>query len=319
MVRVVRVKNASGADGTWGGQTILAGAYYDLSATDLVTWPKKTEVYVDIGAGNLVVCKGATMMDDITDPVVGWNWLSNQQELPISDLDDIKLAVHASPKPLTTAGQTIYALWMGAGDDMTTGEIGGGDLLEFSLAPGTTSVIVDVRFHPDNGLVWLHEGYLRFNGGGVGDYLNASVMGEGTPLQTAVDLDLVMDADGTTIKYAPGGAGTGTHGFADADAIILAGRGFSNDGDWDYDGMNLTPNMAGTGAYRISTAEQTVHRFMHRIPVHGTSDNYFSMSSEETTSMPAHYFVRIEAHNISNTTWTASSIIETYRERTFNP
>jgi len=58
---------------------------------------------------------------------------------------------------------------------------------------------------------------------------------------------------------------------------------------------------------------------MHKIPLRGTCNNYFNMSSEESTIVPNHYFLRLEAHNISDTTWTASVIVETYRERTFNP
>ena len=316
MTRIVRVKNASGADGTWAGQTIVAGEYYDLTNADLIKWPKKPLVFADIGNGNLVVCKGANMVDDVTDPVAAWNWLADSQEFPLSDLDGTKLAVHASSKPLNT-NTTIYALWIGAGDDITTGEIAGGDLAEFSLTPGVAKHDVDLKFKSSNGKVWLHEGYLRFENGGSGDYIEATVMAEATPLQTVVNLDLEISGD--VVSYAAGGPGTGTHGFADADMVVLTPRTFSRDGEWDYDGMSLTPNATNTGSYRITTSQQIVHRFMHRIPTRGTSGTYFTMGSEESTLLPDHYFLRITAHNVSDTTWNATSIIEVYRERSYNP
>lgn len=315
MVRIVRIKN-TGADGTWAGQTILAGMYHDLSAAEMDLWATKDQVFIDISSGRLMVNRGVDVADDITSAVEGWSWLISQQDMPISDMDGRKLAVHSSPKP-SNNGNTIYVLWMGAGDDMATGEIGGGDILEFDMVPGLASKQIDIRFHANNGKIWLHEGYVKFMNGGPGDYINASVVGEGTPLQQFVNLDLVVTGD--VITYSPGGPGTGTHGFADADAVILGGRGFSMDGDWDYDGVSLTPNMSGTGEYRISTSEQVIHRFMHKVPVRGTATSYVNLSSEESTLIPPHYFVRIEAHNTSDTAWYATTLIETYRERTFNP
>ena len=316
MARIYKVKN-TGADSNWIGQTILSGEYYVLTEQEHPKWIKSTTVFSDIASGVLVVNQGMDTIDDMTNVVKAWKWFEGDNTFPISDVDNMKIAVHASPKPSNVDGNIIYAIWLGAGDNLDTGEIGGGDLLDFELAPGTASVSIDVHFHENNGTVWLHEGYLRFNNGGAGDYINASVVAEGTPLQTAVNLDLIVD--GTTILYSPSGPGTGTHGFADATAVNIVNRGFSLDGGWDYDGVNLLPNMSNTGEYGLSTAEQTVHRFMHKIPLRGTCNNYFNMSSEESTIVPNHYFLRLEAHNISDTTWTASVIVETYRERTFNP
>lgn len=312
MARVYRIKN-TGIESVWVGQSISQNEYYTIETSEHSKWAADVTVFADIASGVLVVNDGT---DDISDPIAAWNWFGGEITFPVSDIDGMKLAVHASPKPSNT-GNTIYALWIGAGDNMMTGEMSGGELCEFDLTPGKQEHSVDIQFHPKNGKVWLHEGYLKFSGGGSGDYFSASVVGEATPLQQSVALDLILDGD--IVKYSPTGPGTGTHGFADPTAIVLAGRGYSNDGDWDFDGVDLTPNMLGTGGYRISTVEQIVHRFMHRIPVRGSSDNYCNMSSEESTIIPPHYFVRVTAHNTSNTTWYASVILETYRERTFNP
>ena len=88
-------------------------------------------------------------------------------------------------------------------------------------------------------------------------------------------------------------------------------------GDWNYDGTNLTP-ASGDGEYKMANVEKIVHRYIHKIPCCGTVP-YFTMSSDETTELPAGYFLRITAHNVSLTTWNASVIVEIYRERTFVP
>jgi hypothetical protein len=319
MARIIKIKN-TGIDGTWVGQEMLSGVYYNIDNIEIDIWTTDDDVFADIASGTLIVNSGADIIDDISNPIQGWDWMSGSNEFPTSDIDGKKIAVHASPKPLNN-GITIYALWIGAGDDLTTGEIGGGDLMEFNLSPGTASHSIDMKFDPDNGTVWIHEGYLRFADGGSGDYFEASVVGEATPLQTVVNLDLILDIDGTTVKYSPTGAGTGTHGFADASKVVLGRRAFSQDGDWDYNEStgSLLPNMAGTGLYKISTMEQVVHRFMHKVSVRGMSNTYFNMSSEESTIILPNYYLQITAHNVSDTTWNASALIEVYRERTFNP
>lgn len=238
-------------------------------------------------------------------------------QLPFSDLDGKKLSVHPSYKPKIETGST-YAVWTGSGDDINdSSQIGNGELLHFSLTIGGGDVTKDVKFHPDHGRIWLHEGYLKFENGGVGDYITADVIAEATPLQTSVNLDL--EVANNWITAAAGGSGTGTHGWADANKIVLVPRTFSLDGDWDYDGVTLTPNTGGTGKYKISDIERVVHRYINKIPCYGSCATYFSMTSDETTELPAHYFLRVLAKNTSNTDWTACVLMEIYRERTYIP
>ena len=234
--------------------------------------------------------------------------------LPLSPIDGKKLAVHQSTKPQID-GITTYAVWGGAGDN---GVIGDGDLLDFELTPGTASVTKKVEYNGDHGRVWVHEGYLKFENGGHGDYITADILSKATPLSTdggVVDLDLEITDN--WVHLAAGGPGNGTHGFAGTPVLIP--RPFSKDGDWDYDGVTLTPNVAGTGEYKISDIIRTVHRYFNKIPCCGTCSAFFSMTSNETTEMPAGYYMEITAFNNSNTTWMASVIMEIYRQRTHVP
>lgn len=235
-------------------------------------------------------------------------------ELPIST-DTNKLAVQHSAKPLIP-NKTTYVVWTGAGDNLETHQLSDGPILAAHLEPGTAEESIDVKFDPIHGRVWLNEGYLRFQDAGVGDYVSAYIIAPASQLQTMANLNLVVDAN-NYIKFAPGGPGTGTHGFA-ATPVLLP-RTYSRDGDWDYDGTNLLPNMTGTGEYKMSTEEKPVHKYFNKIPLFGTCPNYFSMASDDTAELIYPYFVRIIFHNISNTTWSAQVIMEIYRERTCEP
>jgi hypothetical protein len=309
MARIVKVKNTTGSDVVVLGQTIVSGTYFTVGASSLHQWSTSDDVFVKVASGDLVVNNGT---NDLDDPLNGWDWVVGEK-LPLSDLDGKKLAVHTSYKPALDGIQT-YAVWTGCGDDIAASPdgIGDGDLLHFDAVVDTASQIKEVKFDPVAGRVWIHEAYLKFEGGGEGDYISAEVIAEASVLQTSVNLDLVLTGD--DVSYAPGGAGTGTHGFAGTP--VLVPRTFAKDGDWDYDGATLTPNMGGTGGFKIRQVESIVHKYINKIACYGSCQTYFSMSSDETAEVPAGYFIRVKATNGSNTAWHASVIMEIYRERT---
>lgn len=240
--------------------------------------------------------------------------------LPRSSVDGFKLAVHSSSKP--EHDQQTFAMWTGSGDDLNDpqGQLCGGEMLEFDCDgdQGSTE-IKRLKFNPIHGKVWVHEAYLRFENGGQGDFIEAFVVAEPTPLQQAANLDLVVDGEGY-ISLSPGGPGTGTHGFADATKIQLLPRTFSKDGDWDYsEAGGLVPNLTGTGQYKICENTSRVHRYYSKIPCHGTCSTYFSMTSDDTAWLAPGFYVEIIAHKNSTNDWMASIIVEIYRERTYLP
>jgi hypothetical protein len=240
--------------------------------------------------------------------------VANEAYIAISELpkspETGKIAMHASAKPLQS--QQTYAVWAGAGDDMTTAGPGEGPLLSFFMTPGVPSVSVDIKFHPNNGKVWINEGYFKFDGAGAGDTISATVMAPATAVQTVANKNMIIE-DGW-IKFAPGGPGTGTHGFAATPVLIP--RNFSRDGHWDFDGTNLLPNLTNTGQYKISNVEQVYHKYINRIPVYGSSHTYVNMASDDTAGMPYPYFIRVTCANASNGTWNLQAFMEIYREKT---
>ena len=258
--------------------------------------------------------------------------LINAAQLPLSNLDGKKLAVHSSPKPLPEGVET-YAVWAGAGDKLTGGSppvalpenetLGAGDLLQFNMEPGTASVVKNISFDPRHGRVWIHEAYLKYENAGLGDTITADVVAPATPVQTAANKDYNIVND--WLIYA--GPDAGTHGLAGNP--VLVPRTFAKDGDWDFDGVSLTPNFGPGGSptpgpngeYKITTVERVVHRYINRLPLYGTTTNYFNLTSDESAELPINlgYQLRVTVVNTSDTSWKLSAIMEVYRERTYMP
>lgn len=278
---------------------------WDEATTTVIPMTQAEKDIVDDIGFEILTDQGDSLKIDITD------------NFPKSKLAGNPIAVHASYKP-EIEGSTTYAVWSGAGDDMNdpTNGNGNGPLLSIQTEIGKPTTYVDVEFNPIYGRVWLHEAYIKFTNGGNGDSISSVIMSYPVPLQQAVQLDLIVENN--WIKYSTGGPSTGTHGFADPTKITLVDRTFSADGDWDYGADGLVPNFAGTGQYKMSDIEQTVHRYVNKVPCFGNCATYFSMSSDETTELLTGYFARIILNNESNTSWHASILMEIYREQTYN-
>jgi len=306
VTQILTIKN-TGADGTWTGQTILAGATFTIVESKRKVWRKDTQVFTDVANGILVVGDG---VNDITDVVKGWNWMLGDTQ-PMSDLGG-KLAVHSSATP-TSGNSKFHLVWTGAGDDIVGGTIGDGDLIVIQNAIGQSTAFIDVEFLSNGGLTFIHEGYARWSNGGIGDYLTARVLAHPSVVQTSVNLDLIMS--GNYILPAPGGAGTGTHGWGGTPNIIP--RTFDKNGGWDYDPTNgLQPNLTDNGEYHISIVEEIVQKYHNKIPTDGTCNTPIVFTSDNTAQLPSGFFIRITTYNTSDTVWHASIFFEVYREKT---
>jgi len=324
MARIITIHNISGTNKMYVGQSIPNATTYTLIDSDVSCFKMDSTLFTDVGLGVVLIGNGT---DDFNDSAEGWAWLQGDevkiQGLPFSNIDNKKLAVHPSYKP-NVDGITTYAVWGGAGDEVDGngvlvdgGEIGGGPMLHLACTTSVNEIEVTAKYHPDNGRIWLHEAYIKFADGPEGAYLSGGIIAMATPLQQVASLDLLITNN--VISYSPGGPGTGTHGFADATKIVLIPRSFSHDGEWNYDGTNLTP-AAGDGEYKMYDVDTLVHRFVNRISCCGTSP-YFSITSDETTELPKHYYVRVcartEDEQNFTADWHASVILEIYRERTY--
>ena len=120
-----------------------------------------------------------------------------------------------------------------------------------------------------------------------------------------------IDGDGYVIPSA-----TPTHGFGGIPNVIMRER--ARDGEWDYDGTNILPNMTGEGNCRININEMSVHRYVNKLPVLGDTTAWLELETTEAGFIPPGYFICITAVNDSESSWTASIIINIYREQTVN-
>ena len=222
-----------------------------------------------------------------------------------------KLAIHESSRP-QIEGKSFHTYWTGSGDNMSTPTIGKGSILTVQTTVSQATTFVDVEFHKDYGDVYLHEGYLMWENAGWGDYIDVEIIANPTPLQQATNLDYTIDAS-VKIRYAAGGAGTGTDGL-NGDPVWIpnaAGTGW-----WDIVSGAAQFSSGQTGAYDWYTIEILANRFMNKIPVYGTSSSYVMLQSADTTLLPSGYAIRITANNVSDTVWKTWMFMTLYRENT---
>jgi len=315
----VTVKNTTASDiylVDFGNQLIKAAGdpagddtYVFINSQQLAS--QSTQLFNLVSTGDLSVLDQNGVA--FTDVLIAWKHLTGEhQKLPFSELGN-KIAVHSSAKPLK-ANKELYTVWTGAGDDIATGVIGGGPLIQLTTTVGKPTTSLDVEFDVAYGDVYIHQGLVFWENGGMGDSIDMFVTAHPTQLQTVSNLDLIVENN--LVKYAPGGPGTGTHGFA-ANPVLLS-RSASKDGNWDYsEATGLVPNLAGTGLYDISDVERSVHRYVNKLIVKGTGETL--LRSDETAYIPPGYFIRITLNNGSNTTWGFGCMLEIFRETTYIP
>lgn len=234
-------------------------------------------------------------------------------DLPKSMKLGDKITFHESSRP-DTADNPLITCWTGAGDDVENHVMWGGDIMGFEMNPGESIKYIDVAFDPQFGDTWIHEAYGMWENASFGDYVNAYTMAPGVPLQQFIDLDLILD--GNKVLYSPGGPGTGTHGFAANPAPVPSVGGA---GAWDYSKeTGLVPNFTGTGEFDIWTVERLSNQFIAKFPIAGTTYSYVMLQSADSAKLVPPFFLRIEAHNNSNTAWKLWMFLTVYRENSID-
>jgi hypothetical protein len=295
------------------GITVPTSGTYDLSSKPSQLIANSDDLITQLGSGNIVVQK-----DPLADPITyydiseGVRAIYDFHESMPKSTDKIKLAVHQSSKPSRTDSPHAYNThWTGSGDDTTNHILGGGDLAFLQCTNGNATTTMDAEFDSLFGKIYVLHCYLGFADAGAGDYISASAFAKATPLQQAVDLDYELDGD--RVKYADGGSGTGTHGLAGTPALI---PNMTCAGYWNYTEENgLEPSMDQSGCFDIWQIEYEVDRFINKIPVYGTNSITVSLEASDYAELPPGYFLRLTAHNISDTNWKAWFFMECYRER----
>ena len=71
----VFIKNTTGSNKVYDGQTIAPGAFYEIQHNELSAWQNDSVLLTDIGNGDAVVAKDDTGNTNISDVAGGINWL----------------------------------------------------------------------------------------------------------------------------------------------------------------------------------------------------------------------------------------------------
>lgn len=88
---IYRVKNSTVSAITVVGQYISSLSYYDINITELDTWRTSQEVFTFVANGTLIVNKGQDNIDDILNPIEGWNYLSGEIKPPTDTIGRWKI------------------------------------------------------------------------------------------------------------------------------------------------------------------------------------------------------------------------------------
>lgn len=305
------LKNTSAETKQWLGFELPPFTNLEVSTESSIQLSKVDQVVADIGSGELVVNDG---IKDLSPVSALAHLRGDSKEVTIaqtSELGSKKIWVHESPKP-EIDGRQFYAVWSGVSDDMVNRVISGGEPLIVRNQVGQPTAYKDFEFLHEYGDVYIHEAYFMWANAGIGDNFSAEIHTKPTKLQTMVNLNLVVDNH--CVKFAPGGPGTGTHGFA-APPVLIKRVDFS--GNWDYSAEHgLTPNMEGRGFFDIFDIGVHVNTFLNTIPVFGTTNIYNVFESNDTAWLPPGYFIRVNCNNVSNSEWTLFIVAALFRETT---
>lgn len=88
---IYRVKNNTSSALTVAGQYISAFSYYTIQDNELSIWRTNEDVFTFVANGILVVNKGQDNIDDITNPLNGWNYLKGEVTPPSDSLGRWKI------------------------------------------------------------------------------------------------------------------------------------------------------------------------------------------------------------------------------------
>jgi hypothetical protein len=233
-----------------------------------------------------------------------------------SEVGSKKLWVHSSPKP-EVEGKQFLVQYTGVGDMGNDTGAGSPTILDIQANEAEKEVILHFDNTEMNCDVYIHNANFIWENAGFGDSFSIEMHAGPTSLQTLVnkDLELVNFGAGNFIKFATGGPGTGTHGFA-ANPVLI--KSLKKTGYWDYNSMSgLVPNLTQEGGFNISDVDINVVKYVNNVPVYGTNLSYTTLSSYDTAWIPPGYNMRLKCYNVSGNHWKLLMYMTMFREKTF--
>lgn len=238
------------------------------------------------------------------------------QKTPIMARDG-KMRVLASHKPVIP-GKETYSYFTSRGDAGRV--VGSGTALQLSTTPGQEFSYVDVHLGSDLDpfeQVYIFGGGVFWENAGWGDEVSLELRTLPTVTIPAVvasglGLPVIYNLDGERIRYV--GAGQGSHALGGHPKWV---PNFTKTGYWDLDKTNLVavPSVSGTGEFDWYTTEQFVGHYLHNLLVYRNNEYAVLIDATEAAPLPYGTYLRMVAHNVSNTVWRVWAFMKLYRER----
>lgn len=237
------------------------------------------------------------------------------QKVPIVSGDG-KVRVLASHKPVIP-GKEAYNYFTSRGDAGTV--ISRGTAMRLETVPGQEFSSADIHFSTGSNpmeMIYLFGGGISWENAGWGDEISLELRTLATdvvPSGVAVSLGLpvVYALDGERIKYA--GPGQGTHALGGYPKWV---PNFNKSGYWDLDKATMSAVPAPqTGEFDWYITEQFVGHYVNAMSVYKESAQPIILDATEAAPLPYGMFIRLVAHNTSNTVWRVWAFMKLYRER----
>jgi hypothetical protein len=249
----------------------------------------------------------------VLDPVTGLavpSW-----KTPVTG--DGKARVLASHKPIIP-GKESYNFFTSRGDLGLV--LGSGTALRIESVSGTEYNYVDVHFSTDvnpSEAIYIFGGGISWEDAGWGDEISLELRATPTsvvPAVVASGLGLPCDYNlvGDRIRHA--GVGQGSHALGGYPKWI---PNFTKTGYWDLDkvAMKAIPSVSGTGTFDWHTTEQFVGCYVQNLSVYKSNAHPIIIDATESAPLPYGVYLRLIAHNVSDTDWKVWAFMKMYRER----
>lgn len=237
------------------------------------------------------------------------------QKSPIVSGDG-KVRVLASHKPVIP-GKEAYNYFTSRGDAGTV--IASGTAMRLETAVGQPITSVDIHFSTDTNpmeIVYLFGGGISWENAGWGDEISLELRTAPTAvvpsgIAVSMGLPVVYALDGERVKYA--GPGQGTHALGGYPKWV---PNFNKTGYWDLDKVAMAAVPASqTGEFDWYITEQFVGHYVNAMSVYKNNSQPIILDATEAAPLPHGMFIRVVAHNISNTVWKVWAFMKLYRER----
>lgn len=106
---VYRVKNTTVSSLQVLGVIIPPQTYYDIEPEELFEWRSSSEVFEYVANGTLVVNRGTDVVDDIDDPLKGWQYLAGESKPPEDEKGRWEIII-GDPKEDSSYEQFVWTI-----------------------------------------------------------------------------------------------------------------------------------------------------------------------------------------------------------------